>query len=125
MDRVLVKLSENAQMYKTIQKWQVKEPDCKPLRNTGNPLSLEKLISLFLIICAGIIIALIVMVFELCGHSSNSDEVLLKSRIEDKDLLKFGKILAEIQNDLLMKKWPSAILLSQLNEVSKRIEDNQ
>ena len=125
MDRVLVKLSENAQMYKAIQKWQVKEPDCKPLRNTGNPLSLEKLISLFLIIFAGIIIALIVMIFELCGHNANSDAVPIHSRIEANDLLKLKNIMADIQHDLLRKNWPSTILLSQLGEISRRIENNQ
>ena len=120
MDRVLVKLSENAQMYKMMQRWKVKEPDCKPLRDTGNPLNLEKLISLFLIICAGIILALIVMLFELCGYCSTSDAIQLHSKVKDKD---FGKILAEIQNDLLRKQWPSDILLSQLGEISKRVED--
>ena len=125
MDRVLVKFSENAQMYKIIQKWQVKEPDCKPLRNIGNPLSLEKLVSLFLIICAGISLALIVMIFELCGHLSTSDALQLHPNIKDKNLLKLEKIMADIQNDLLRRKRPSTILLSQLREVSRRIEDNQ
>ena len=76
-------------------------------------------------ICSGILLALIVMIVELCSHCSPSNEVQLHSRIDNKDLLKFKKILAEIQNDLLRKKRPSAILLSQLRESSRRIEDKQ
>ena len=121
MDRVLVKLSENGQTYKTMEEWQVKEPDCKPLTNTGNPLTLEKLISLFMIVCCGISLALTVMIFELFSKCFTQNEV----QLDNKDLLKFKKILEEIQNDLLRNKRPSAILLSQLRESSRRIEDKQ
>ena len=121
MDRVLVKLSENGQTYKTMEEWQVKEPDCKPLTNTGNPLTLEKLISLFMIVCSGILLALTVMIFELFSKCFTQNEV----QLDNKDLLKFKKILEEIQNDLPRNKRPSAILLSQLRESSRRIEDKQ
>ena len=89
MDRVLVKLSENGQTYKTMEEWQVKEPDCKPLTNTGNPLTLEKLISLFMIVCSGILLALTVMIFELFSKCFTQNEV----QLDNKDLLKFKKIL--------------------------------
>ena len=108
-----------------MEKWQVKEPDCKPLTNTGNPLTLEKLISLFMIVCSGILLALIVMIFELFSQCFIQNEVQLHSRIDNKDLLEFKKILAEIQNDLLQNKRPSAMLLSQLRQSSRRIEDKQ
>ena len=121
MDRVLIKLSENGQTYKTMEEWQVKEPDCKPLTNTGNPLTLEKLISLFMIVCSGILLALTVMIFELFSKCFTQNEV----QLDNKDLLKFKKILEEIQNDLPRNKRPSAILLSQLRESSRRIEDKQ
>ena len=99
MDRVLVKLSENGQTYKTMEEWQVKEPDCKPLTNTGNPLTLEKLISLFMIILSGILLALTVMIFELCSQCSTQNEV----QLDNNDLLKFKKILEEIQNWLISR----------------------
>ena len=104
-----------------MQKWQVKIPDCKPVRNTGNPLSLEKLISLFMIICGGIVLALMVMIFELSSHSSMSNDEQLHARIEDNE--KIDKIIVEIQNGLQNKKMPRSILLSQLGELSRRMEN--
>ena len=60
----LLKLNENGKLYKIAKRWESMRPNCNPLVRKGNPLSLEKLISIFMILLLGIICALIVMLIE-------------------------------------------------------------
>ena len=65
MDNELRNLFENGQMERIFKKWEIKEPTCKPLLQSGDPLTLKKLISIFLVMCIGLLLSLAGLIYEL------------------------------------------------------------
>ena len=66
MNNIVRNPFENGKLKRLQEKWEIKEPSCVPLLTTGDPLSLEKLISIFLIGCIGFLLSFLVFVYELC-----------------------------------------------------------
>ena len=58
-------LFENGQIERIFENWEIKEPNCEPLLMSGDPLSLKKLISIFMIIGIGLLMSLIGLLYEL------------------------------------------------------------
>ena len=116
MNSVLNTLFENGQIKRVMEKWEIKEPSCKPLLVTGEALSLKKLIFIYLIICMGCLLSSIVLVCELCNTKQrfNNDE--------DVELLRFEKIMSEINKNLREKMWPNVGLLTLLQNASEKIK---
>ena len=64
MKQIIFEITENGQLNILLKKWTVPKPDCRPINNEGKPLSLEKMISLFIISMMGIFIAIIIIIIE-------------------------------------------------------------
>ena len=69
MKHVIFEIKENGQLNKLLKKWMVPKPDCRPIYKQGKPLSLEKMISLFIISMIGILIAIIILIIEKTFHA--------------------------------------------------------
>ena len=96
-------------------------PNCNPLVRKGNPLSLEKLISIFMILLLGIICALIVMLIEQCKYFKADLNVNQPAKSVDFQKLKL--VCEEIENCLNKKKNVAPGLLILLEDTIKRIVD--
>ena len=69
MKHIIFQMTENGQMNKILMKWTLPKPDCNPIQDEGSPLSLRKLISLFIISMIGIFIATILLIIEKIFHA--------------------------------------------------------
>ena len=69
MKQIIFEIKENGQLNRLIKKWTVPKPDCRPHHKEGKPLSLEKIISLFIISMIGILIAIIILIIEKILHA--------------------------------------------------------
>ena len=117
----LLKLNENGKLYKIAKRWESMRPNCNPLVRKGNPLSLEKLISIFMILLLGIICALIVMLIEQCKYFKADLNVNQPAKSVDFQKLKL--VCEEIENCLNKKKNVAPGLLILLEDTIKRIVD--
>ena len=69
MKQIIFEITENGQLNKLLKKWTMPKPNCKPIHKEGKPLSLEKMISLFIISMIGIFIAIIILIIEKIFHA--------------------------------------------------------
>ena len=69
MKQIIFEMTLNGQMNRLIKKWKMPKPDCKPIHREGEPLSLEKMISLFIISMMGIFIAITIIIIEKIFHA--------------------------------------------------------
>ena len=69
MKHIIVEMTENGQMNKIVKKWTMPKADCNPIQEEGSSLSLEKLISLFIISMIGIFFAIILLIIEKIFHA--------------------------------------------------------
>ena len=69
MKQIIFEITENGQLNKLLKKWTVPKPDCKPLHKEGKPLSMEKMISIFIISIMGIFVAIITIIIENIFHA--------------------------------------------------------
>ena len=78
IDKAILNMLENGKLRNILQRWKIEEPDCSPLIRTGKPLNFKKLISIFFIIGSGVLLAMIVLLFEKFQHN-----VLKKNNVRD------------------------------------------
>ena len=64
IDGAILKIFESGKINNILQRWKIEEPDCSPLITTGKPLDFTKLISIFFIIILGVLLAIIMVLFE-------------------------------------------------------------
>ena len=64
MRQVVNELTEKGQLHQLSKKWELKMPDCKPLKRNGTPLSFGKLTTLFLEISLGLLLTLVLLLSE-------------------------------------------------------------
>ena len=69
IDEAILKMFENGKLKNILQRWKIKEPDCIPMIREGKPLNFKKLISIFFIMGLGVILAIIVVLFENFQHN--------------------------------------------------------
>ena len=69
MKQIIFEIIENGQLNKLLKKWTMPKPNCKPIHKEGKPLSLEKMISLFIISMIGIFIAINILIIEKIFHA--------------------------------------------------------
>ena len=84
---------------------------------SGEALSLQKLISVFLIISIGFFLALTVLVYEkFHSKKPNNDD-------QDMNYLRFEMVMSEVNRHLDMKIRPNVDLLTILQEASEKIKE--
>ena len=69
IDQAILKMFESGMLNNILQRWKIEEPDCSPLITSGNPLDFTKLISIFFIIILGVLLAIIMVLFENFQHN--------------------------------------------------------
>ena len=69
IDEAILKMFESGKLRNILQRWKVEEPDCSPMISEGKPLNFKKLISIFVIIGLGVLLAIIVVLFENFQHN--------------------------------------------------------
>ena len=105
-----------------LQKWTFKKQNCAPLESSGEPLSFQKLLSLFLISLFGIILTLIILFIEiifkkwcyksnaLTQHPSDTAELLLKNNLQ------------ELLNVLQKRNMGNQVLHSMIQDLQNKIQ---
>ena len=69
IDKAIQNMLENGKLRNILQRWKIEETDCSPLIREGKPLNFKKLISIFFIIGLGVLLAIIVVLFENFQHN--------------------------------------------------------
>ena len=69
IDKAILKMFESGKLRNILQRWKVEEPNCSPMIREGKPLNFKKLISIFFIIGLGVLLAIIVVLFENFQHN--------------------------------------------------------
>ena len=64
MKQIIYEIIERGQLHQLLKKWKIPQSQCNSKQRTGKPLSLEKLISAFMIVLFGIICALLLLFIE-------------------------------------------------------------
>ena len=68
MKQIIYEITERGQLHQLQKKWEIRNPQCHLIQKTGKALSLEKLLSGFMILPLGIICALIILFVEKIYH---------------------------------------------------------
>lgn len=119
IENAIIKLIQNGQMHRLMKKWEDQKIDCSPLVRKGVPLTLEKVISLFMIIALGAISGLFVMFIE--QYSSKMIKKKTTSMKKDKwKELKF--ILNLVKSKIDMEEYPTESELSMLEDLAQKLK---
>ena len=96
MKHVIFEIKENGQLNKLLKKWMVPKPDCRPIYKQGKPLSLEKMISLFIISIIGIFIAIVTIIIENIFHAYKPKKHV---SIKEANNMKLQRLFMKLQNN--------------------------
>ena len=87
MRQIILEMIDNGRLARLKAKWKVKNPDCEPLLKTGQALSFENLVTLFLLIYVGCFSAFCISILENIHHkvypqtsTSEGEEYIAKMR---------------------------------------------
>ena len=107
---------ESGQIKRIFEKWETKEPSCEVSLQTGKPFNLKKLISIFIILCIGFLLAMVVLAYELLNSQKRNSED------QDVDFMRFEMIIYEIYKNLSKKTRPNFGQLMLLQDVLEKIK---
>ena len=68
MRQIIVELTQRDQLHQLQKKWESPKPNCGPSHRSGNPLSWQKLLSVFIIAIIGTSMALVILIIEKMYH---------------------------------------------------------
>ena len=89
MKQIIFEITERGHLYQLHQKWELPRHDCGDLHISGNPLSWQKLILVFIIVIIGISSALVILFIEKLTHLYLTYNVKPKKIIEVREANKF------------------------------------
>ena len=119
MKKVITEISEKGQLNKLQQQWITPHPYCGELDENDTPLSLQKLLSLFIICIFGISIALVTLFIEkiftsLQVNVKNQSQESIKNNANKIKLEKFlNEIKMTLENDCIKIQETTVIALNQ------------
>ena len=98
MKKVISDITTYGQLHRIKSKWQHTTRDCSSLVQKGKPLSIEKLVSLFIVLCFGFVLAIFIFIFELGYNSLNksTDSIQINKKREELILEKVNTVLKEM-----------------------------
>ena len=107
MKKIIYEMIEKGQLNQLLKKWSAPEPNCSPLHKEGKSLSLEKMISLYIISMIGIFIGLITLIIEKAFHAYKpkrpaSIEEANKMKLQ-RFFMKLNETLSLNDDDILLK----------------------
>ena len=97
MNQIIFQMRETGQLNQLLKKWNTPEPNCNPFHTEAKPLSLEKMISLFIISIIGVFIGLIILIIEKIIYASRPVQQI---SIKESNKLKLQKLFLELQKTL-------------------------
>ena len=89
----ILKLAETGNTNVIKKKYIEPEPNCKPVRAKGNPLGIEKFVSLFVLYSIGCFVSLIILVLENIYKPSKFEETF-----DENSIVKIEGIEKEMQS---------------------------
>ena len=119
MKKVITEISEKGQLNKLQQQWITPHPYCGELDENDTPLSLQKLLSLFIICIFGKSIALVTLFIEkiftsLQVNVKNQSQESIKKNANKIKLEKFlNEIKMTLENDCIKIQETTVIALNQ------------
>ena len=95
-------MTVNGLLNRFLRKWTLPKPDCRPIYEEGTALSLEKMISLFIISMIGIFIAIIIMINEKIFYEYKPKKQVSMKEAND---MKLQRLFWKLQNILSNKEF--------------------
>ena len=94
---IIIEMTVNGQLNRFLRKWTLPKPDCKPIYEAGASLSLEKMISLFIISMIGIFIAIVTIIIENIFHAYKPKKHV---SIKEANNMKLQRLFMKLQKNL-------------------------
>ena len=122
MKKAVLKMYENGQLHQIIKKWKSPKPECTQGKGVQS-LSFKKLMSVFTIVPIGIMLALMVVIYEY--HSNSTAKKEDQPQKEDDDHFEnFKSLIEEVNCSLKRKERPSTDLLFLLKGATEKLKQN-
>ena len=118
MRHVIYDITVRGQLDQMKSKWKIKKPNCAPLKNTGKPLSLKKLSSVFIFIQCGFFLAVISFIFENIFHFILPN-TSIKCYKQQMAMVKLKIYIEELKEITIRKQAKYPKLLSLMKDVQK------
>ena len=127
MKQIIIEMIVNGQLNRFLRKWTLPKPDCRPIYEEGTALSLEKMISLFIISMIGIFIAIIIMITEKISYKYKTKKQVSMKQAND---MKLQRLFLKLHNILSNKEFFHESTMKELiqetqNYNDRLIEENQ
>ena len=128
MKQIIYEITERGQLHQLQKKWKVPKPQCYSKQKKGKPLSIEKLISAFMISLLGIIISFVLLIFEKIFHTKSTNSKQMKHlTIKEANLIKlkrfFNKLENNLKNEEVFPENEMETLLKEMNNHNTLIND--
>ena len=121
MKNAILKMYENGQLHQIIKKWESSNPECTHGKGVQS-LSFKKLISMFTIVPIGVMLALIVVIYE--HYSSSTAKKEEPQKDVDNQFENFKSLIEEVNFSLKRKERPSTDLLFLLKGATEKLKQN-
>ena len=120
MKKAVLKMYENGQLHQIIRKWETSKPVCSYGKGVQS-LSFKKLISMFSIVLIGVILALMIVIYECHSYSTAKEE----QRPQKEDHFEnFKSLIEEVNSNLKRNERPSTDLLFLLKGATEKLKKN-
>ena len=116
MRQLVFEMTERGQLNQVLKKWEDTKPDCGAILRSGNPLSWQKLITVFVIVKMGIIISLAILFIEKMHHTFLHKNCLT---VQKASMIKLEHVLMRIEYNL---KNDNNIKLSAIETLVKEMK---
>ena len=120
MKQVIIEMTVNGLLNRFLRKWTLPKPDCRPIYEEGTALSLEKMISLFIISMSGTFIAIIIMITEKIFYEYKPKKQVSMKEAND---MKLQRLFLKLQNILSNKEFFHESTMKELIQETQNHND--
>ena len=129
IDKAILKMFESGKLRNILQRWKVEEPNCSPMIREGKPLNFKKLISIFVIIGLGVLLAIIVVLLENFQvnylRKKNDPNNVRNDLISEKDFVNLKiEEMANLHDAMKLKQEKSGLLTVEYSQWYSEASDN-
>ena len=129
MRQLIFEMTERGQLNQVLKKWEKAKPDCGTILRSGNPLSWQKLITVFMIVKMGILIALAILFIEKMYHTFLYKNLPHHLAIQEANMIKLQHVLMRIEcnlkNDNNVKLSTIETLVQEMKHYDSLLNDNK
>ena len=126
MRQLVFEMTERGQLNQVLKKWEDTKPDCGAILRSGNPLSWQKLITVFVIVKMGIIISLATLFIEKMYHTFLHKNCLT---VQKDNMIKLQHVLMRIEcnlkNDNNVKLSTIETLVQEMKHYDSLLNDKE